>query len=511
MNCIISNNKKPLSVQVKPLNEKVKKYLRCSKRLERAYSVTPKVEFAEVTGVSRMYLQRNAQDMEEYYQIAPIATDEDMKWYYDRSLDYQLKDAKDMRSRLGTIVGYLLKYRYGLLGHLQKASAIQSAGSDIVKLTVIIKSRKHSKNGTPIQSTSKAVKNLSDHNKVAWIDKLFSRSGGYYSGHTSKLWKTSKLMDEILDEAVDIFFDRIANKSADFECYGHSNVCYTNPSTYSSICSAVSVTLINHWHIRSLVIPFKAVNQLCLSSMLHIISSSIGFKNGNFIVSLNHTSSTNPMLGRSYNIFTRLRSFERKALGYLNYDMSCALQTISLQLIQAREDDYPLLIRYSKDITFKRALRENIANDLNISVDEVKKKLTAFANGGVSSIDKHLHYKAFQEESDKLRREVLAHTVNHSPHILKQSISQSKKKLPEDIDWFSLIPEDRQSLARGKASVYFFIWTHYERLIRKAMLTVLTDGIEVHDAVYSKMDVSIDEVEAIIFESTGFEITIDKI
>ena len=44
--------------------------------------------------------------------------------------------------------------------------------------------------------------------------------------------------------------------------------------------------------------------------------------------------------------------------------------------------------------------------------------------------------------------------------------------------------------------------------IRKAMLERLPDGIEVHDAVYSKMNVDIQEIEITIFENTGFTIRI---
>ncbi len=520
MNYTTANSKQPLSTQ-KPLNEKVQKYLCCSKRLDQAYSVT---ELANATGVSRRYVQRNASRILDYYSIAPIPTDSDLKWYHDRSLDYYLKDTGNMRASLGAIIGYLLKYRYGQLGHLRKAQAIISAGDNIVKLTAIIKARKHS-TGTPISANSKAAKVLLDHNKVTWIDKLFIRTGGYYAGHSSKLWKTTELMDNVLTDALIIYFTKITNNDINLPLFNCRADCRSKCGTYSSICSAVGATLqtqvsynkpkqaavmSQQWFIKPLVVTIQQAQQLCLSSQLHIISNSIGFENGNFIVSLNHTSSTDPSLGRSYNVFTRLRSFERKQLGYINYDMSCALQTISLQLIQATEDDYPLLTYYAKDISFKRALRDGIANDLNISVSDVKQKLTAFANGGVSGIDKHPLYKQFQSESDRLRIEVLAYTAEHDPQLLKQAVAQSKKKLPEDIDWFSMNTEDSQALARGKSSVYFFIWTYYERLIRKDMLTVLSDGIEVHDAVYSKMNVSTDDIEAIIFESTGFKIIIDK-
>ena len=516
-------NKQPKSPHEKLLNKNLQRAIRCSKSLGQAYSVTPKTELAEVVGVSRMYLQRNDKKIEAYYQTAPIATDEDMKWYHDRSLNFYIQSAKDVRNVLGNIIGYLMKHRFGLLGHLRKASAIKLVGSDVVKLTVAIKSRKYSI-GTPIHAKSKAARNLLAQNKIAFIDKLFIRTGGYYAGHTTRKWKTTELTDQILADAIAIFFNKISNEKVNFVPNINSYLCYSWTGTYSSICSHSNVTLPIHtnthinqgyksvksWYIQPLVIHTEHVQKLCLSSMLHVISNSIGLENGNFIVSLNHTSSTNPALGRSYNVFTRLQSHERKELGYLNYDMSCALQTISLQLIQASEYDYPLLTRYSKDMAFKRLLRENISRDLNIPIADIKAKLTAFANGAVSGIDKHHIYKKFQEESDRLRREVLAYTAKHDPQLLKQAIAQSKKKLPEDIDWFSLAPEDSQALARGKSSVYFFVWTYYERLIRKSMLSILADGIEVHDAVYSKMDVSTDVIEATIFESTGFKIIIDK-
>ena len=200
------------------------------------------------------------------------------------------------------------------------------------------------------------------------------------------------------------------------------------------------------------------------------------------IISCEHTSSTDETLGRNYNIFSRLRSKERLAFGYIAYDMSSALQSLCLQLIQGTKEAYPILT----DKAFKQSLRTSIANDLNIPISDVKAKLTAFANGAVSEIDKHPKYKQFQEESDRLRIEVLSHVATNKSWLLEQSIQQSKRNLPDDIDWFSLEPEDSQAMARNKSSVFFFVWTYYERLVRKAMLKVLPDGIEVHDAVYSK-------------------------
>ena len=63
-------------------------------------------------------------------------------------------------------------------------------------------------------------------------------------------------------------------------------------------------------------------------------------------------------------------------------------------------------------------------------------------------------------------------------------------------------------ILRNKSSVFFFVWTYYEMLIRKAMLKCLPDGIEVHDAVYSKMIVDVKEIEAFIHKNSGFTIII---
>ncbi len=183
---------------------------------------------------------------------------------------------------------------------------------------------------------------------------------------------------------------------------------------------------------------------------------------------------------------------------------------ICLQLIDGTKEDYPILTSYSYDKAYKQSIHSSISTDLDIPISAVKQKLTAFTNGSISGIDKHKHYKQFQKESDKLRREILAYVAEHQPDILRSAIQQSKKQLPEDVDWFDCTPEDKQYLARAKSSVFFFVWTYYERLIRKAMLTILPDGIEVHDAVYSKIEVQTKKIQKKILKDTGFKVKISQ-
>ena len=81
--------------------------------------------------------------------------------------------------------------------------------------------------------------------------------------------------------------------------------------------------------------------------------------------------------GRTYNIFSRLRSTERKALGYHNYDISGGIQIICFNILTQYildkyktfyhlQDAYPLIFSYGCDPDFKKALQEEIASDLGI-------------------------------------------------------------------------------------------------------------------------------------------------
>lgn len=63
---------------------------------------------------------------------------------------------------------------------------------------------------------------------------------------------------------------------------------------------------------------------------------------------------------------------------------------------------------------------------------------------------------------------------------------------------------------RKMASVYFFIWTYFEKQIRDVMLSLVDDGIPVHDAIYSKMDIPFQDFEDAIFKQTGFEVKISN-
>ena len=486
----------------KELNLNLQKAIRVIKHLDGKLQDLTQEELSEISRTNTKYLQRNKDSIEAYFESdTPKASNSDIRYVLNHCLEYYIKIATKknekfiFRNILGSIVGYLLKWEYKLLGHIQKNTKIIEIGIAVIELICLVNSRKDKTKGTPISANSKSARKLLNSNKVAFIDKLFIRTDSYKVGNRAKSWKLTKLSTDLLGRSIDIFFDR-----SDYI------LCPLNSETYSSICSPVDKTL----HVCNLDV--NIVKTLSLSSILHILSMSLSYvtDTNELIVSLEHTSTTDESLGRNYNLFCRLRSQERLALGYIAYDISSALQTISLQLVKGTKDDYPILTSYSTNKALKQSVRRSIADDLGINISDVKAKLTAFANGGISGKDKHPLYKKFQEESDRLRREVISHTATNNPCLLEQAIDQSKRILPEDIDWFSLKPEDSQTMARNKSSVFFYIWTYYERIIRKVMLKLLPDGIEVHDAVYSKMNINVETIEEEVFKSTSFKVIIDK-
>jgi hypothetical protein len=262
--------------------------------------------------------------------------------------------------------------------------------------------------------------------------------------------------------------------------------------------------------VNIIEILFHSLRSFEVNSVFNLLMRTVKVTRTSIFVPIVHEASTDEALGRSYNVFCRLRSRERLELGYISYDMNSALQSICLHLIRASRDDYPVLWDYTHDKEHKRKMRLEVAEALNTNLNTVKSKLTAFANGSISGITLHAYYKAFQEESDRLRRAVLKHINETEPEVLERAREQSRRELPEELDWSDIESEETLDEMRNKASVFFFVWTWYERAIRKAMLTVLTDGLEVHDAVYSKMDIGPELVERAILEQTGFSIIVEK-
>ena len=463
-------------------------------------------EIALIAGVSRGTAHNQVEKIQSFWSEDSPTPDDDKKFILERSIEIGLKEAlSDQEPTLehifGVILGTYLKVETDLLDESESLRTVWTIGRHITKIYKQVCSRKDGE-GVPIHSENQSAKYLRQLNSV---DKLFLRSDNYTPGGQSKRWSPSEILREYVGISNHELLEVISTKRDALKSMFSS--LYMSPSGDTK---SVFFTVHNYYIYTMLDIDMGILKQFEINSVFSLLMEVVKFTDGEIHIPVKHKAKGQEYLGRTYNVFTSLRSHERLKLGYIGYDMSAAMQSISLQLITATKDDYPMLWDYTHDKAYKKRIRTEIAQALDIEEDEVKAKLTAFANGSIVGKNKHPHYEAFQVESDKLRRSVLKHVSENEPKVLARATEQSRRELPEELDWSDTERQETPEEMRNTSSVYFFVWTWYERQIRQAMLDILEDGVEVHDAVYSKMDIDPKIVEQEIYDQTGFTITIEQ-
>jgi len=483
---------------------------------QKLLKATNDTELAKLSGLSRKTISKHKANISTYTQSSPVATTQDIKLVNKRILQTYIDEALptgEIAAILGAIAGFVLRYEMNLLGNVNQRAKIVSIGNAFIRLCVMVLVRKDDK-GTPIHNKNKnADYLLTALNKAAFVDKLFKRSPGYKSGAYSKRWSLLPLAMEVVKTSTQSLMTFIQ----EYQYSSTTEVTYLPDHIPPLICSGESVTR-NTAHPPlencSFLVEYDDLQPLSLRSLLLILSQSSFSPYTNYIaVSLKNLGKTDPSVGRSYNIFTSIRSSERKELGFINYDIGGALQIICFGLLHRYSSDpelftsFSTIFQYGFDTQYKTDLRQTISDDLDIPLSDVKELLTAYANGGNKSVDKHPSLKSFSDDSDRLRREVISLIAQHEPEVLAIAVSQSKHTFDSKMDWKSTERLDNNT-ERQKSSVFFFIWTYYEKQIRDAMLTVVPDGLPVHDAIYSRHDVPIASFEVAVKQQTGFEVKI---
>lgn len=484
-------------------------------------------ELARLSGLSRKTISKNREQIQIYLSSAPDPTGADCEYVDKRLLQTYVDEAykqameesdKFVFSRiLGAVTGFVLRQETDLINNIQQVRKVVKVGTAVVKLIAQIQTRKDN-TGTPIHSRSKHAQYLlSEMNRVGFMDKLFKRTDAYSTGNEqsaafAKSWSLKPKAEEVSTRVVELILPILKQEALE------RRVTVNPTHIYPYICLGVSVTSEDSSRLPPELtffdIQIDQLAQLSVPSIIQLINKAVPSPEENALsISLENTSNTDPNLGRTYNVFASLRSTERRALGFINYDISGGIQIISFGILYHHPTDpdlfdrYPMLFRYGWEQEYKRGLREQIAEDLGVSIDEVKKQLTAYANGSQKSVEGSPTLEQFQQESDKLRREVTSKIAEYKPEILQRAINQSKHEFRDELDWRSMEPEEPE-LARMKSSVFFFIWTYYEKQIRDAMLSVVDDGIPVHDAIYSKHDIDCEVFEQAVLDQTGFEVKI---
>jgi len=249
-------------------------------------------------------------------------------------------------------------------------------------------------------------------------------------------------------------------------------------------------------------VQLEQLEQIRLRDVMLLLNQCIGYNCDEFII---RPKITDEQHSRVYSVFTSISSQTRILLGFYNYDIGSALQTICLQLVD-NPALYPLHMQLVND---KNKFRQKIVDETGQDMSWVKKELSKINNLDVMP-KKYKQYptlKKYYEEAIPLREEI---TYNAKPIILSMAMQFAKPK------WKKIWNKSKNEydfLEDGKkeSSVFFFIWTQYERQIREAMMDCFDTPEschQVHDAVYSKQKIEPAFMEAHVLKQTDFKVKI---
>ncbi|MDR1124681.1 MAG: hypothetical protein LBM64_01260 [Deltaproteobacteria bacterium] len=478
-------------------------------------------ELALISELSKGTIHNKSQMIDELWSKDSDTPDDDKKFVLEKSIEIGMtsisgEDKVALEHLFGVILGSYLKVETKILDNAKSLKTVWTIGRHLTSVYKMI--CRYKKRSVNINSENQSSKYLLKDKTM--LDECFNRSDDYQSDKYSKRWTPTDILKTYVQISNEYFLTKLTNNPELFSSFFPSSSPYMSLSNGTkNTTSKKPFHVVREYNIypRCLV-DINILKTFEINSIFSILLRMVEIDKDVIIIPIKHESTkTDEYNGRTYNIFCSLRSYERSQLGYIGYDMSAALQSISLQLINATSNEYPMMWNYAHDPDFKNKIRTEIANDLNIPRDDVKARLTAFAHGSMKGIRQHKHYEVFQAESDRLRREVLKYVKENDPKVLKRAEEQSKtrKDLPEEIDWLDTESKETSKDMRSKASIFFFVWTWYERKIRQAMIDALgnneaSEAIEVLDAVYSKRDIDTKIVEKEIYDQTGFRITIEK-
>ena len=536
---------------LKPKDVKLKQAVQGCKLVKLRFNLAG---IASIAGISERTANSKQEMIEAFWSEESLTPDEDKKFIREKSIGLGIESIKELVQSvsgsektklgleyvLGVILGTYLKVETDLLDTAGSLKKVWTIGRYIANIHEMVCSYKTNEDGVPVHSVKVLYANYlldSKNMNIVNLDKLFLRSPKFIIGEQSRMWLSTELLKKYIEVSTQAllkntekFLDVISNSNLNSLSVSSSHTLHqkgairataqnnTNNSIYNSNNTTNDTKKpffkvdVNYIYTM-LVVKISIIKHFEQNSLFSLLKQAVKITKDEIHVPIRHRAKASEYLGRTYNVFCSLHSPERKMLGYIGYDISAAMQSISLQLIKATQDDYPMLWEYAHNKQYKKKIRTEIVEALGIDEEKVKSQLTAYANGSRKDIGLHAYYKTFRGESNRLRKAVLKYVSLHEPEVLERAQAQSKKwkALQKEVDWSDT--ESRESLkdTLAKSSVFFFVWTQYERDIRQAMLEVLyEDGIEVHDAVYSKMDIDEKVLETAIHDFTGLTITIEK-
>lgn len=332
-----------------------------------------------------------------------------------------------------------------------------------------------------LHSTSKEYCYLIDEDREYSFSKLIKRKGSYKKGAHSYSYEFTPRLLHYLDEAVKLFTE------LDIECESYE------------------------MQKEDFYISKDVFREIQPRDRYIMLSQLVAIDERGYLID-NSSTIDDKQASRIYSLFSSLKSETRRALGYINYDISACMQTIVAHYIDI--EPFPLHKELLED---KRRFRSKIMEELECSYATAKEHLSAADNGKQF---KNLRKKSttldrYIDEAETLVDTFLGKVKKDCTHLYTTALSYAKYDMVIDKWEIKKGYKKKQPVFKqgdiNKFSLFFFVWTQIERQIREAMMSCFSDYVhEVHDAVYSKEDIEVAIIEKAVLEKTGIAVNIEN-
>jgi hypothetical protein len=202
-----------------------------------------------------------------------------------------------------------------------------------------------------------------------------------------------------------------------------------------------------------------------------------------------------------------LTSDARTLLGYHQYDITAALQSIAFDVLCAKAP-YDVLKRFPLHfmmVNDRKSFREKIASETGTSVAWVKTALTKIDNGG------SVHYKTIEKSETmmKYKDEFKPFVEEFMKYVDPEMVSIAKRHAKvynvENEHISKYIGAKYDEDGRKVFGMFFFVWTQIEREIRELIKPFFKGYChDVHDAIATKEVVDVNLLNQEL-ESAGFK------
>lgn len=335
-----------------------------------------------------------------------------------------------------------------------------------------------------IHSKNNSFDYIQRFDKKYKFSSLIERYGSYSKSRNSYKYRLTPLAKKYLDEAMSLLI------SLEIEFY--DNIQGLEGDIFIEKKSLLNI------HPRDVFLLFGYIE---------------GVDKQNRYIIRNSFTISDRQESRVYSLFTSLKSKTRLNLDFINYDISACMQTIASHYVNM--ENYPI---HKQLIDDKKAFREKLAKDLEKPINKVKQMLSAADNGKKYSLkvyEKSELFKQYVEETEGLIDEFIEYFKKEEPETVKKATSYAKE-LYMIGNWVKEEGKEKKQpkfITNGvnKYSLFFFIWTQVERRVREAMKSCFNGFVhEVHDAVYSKEEVSLEIIEEAIKKQTNLTIKVEN-